>query len=577
MKYFKIIIFIFIATAIFSSCQEDLLERYPLDQVSSADFFKQPNDLKIYVNQFYNDALFPVFFGAILGNPYRGGADDYNSDNQINGMVLDERLAGTRTVSYSGRVGWDYSYVRKINYFFDNYKKCQANFNDYKQYVGEAYFFRALIYFQLMQTFGEVVYVKTTLQTNSPELFLPKTPRNIVADNIIADLDSAATYLSDVKNDGCSRLNKWIALALQTRVALYEGSWEKYHASDAFKVSTPQADKYFNKVVEGATAIMNSGKFDIYSTGSPSTDYAKLFTQRDYSTNKEVLFWKKFSTALSINNNKNYSLEFPYNKSITKGMADSYLCTDGKPISLSPLYIGANTLIDEAKNRDPRFAQSIATPEVSWMIDASGTKTWNDVYTNINTATKFNAPTGYVMYKGYDPILANHNLNYEETPSIYYRYAEVLLNFAEAKAELNSLTQADVDVSIKKLRDRVGMPNLVLASITADPKWDFQTLSPVLNEIRRERRVELSNEGLRWNDIARWAAADVLIAGKRPKGCKGSQFASSTFPVDENGLLDPYQTALPNGYGFVINRDYLNPIPQSELTLNPQLVQNPGW
>ena len=579
MKYFKtkIIVGLIALSAIFNACQKDILEKYPLDQVSSVDFMKTPNDLKIYVNQFYNDALFPVFWGTILGNPYRGGADDYNSDNQINGATIDVRLQGTRTVSYSGAIGWNYNDVRKINYFFDNYKKCTGDFKNYQQYVGEAYFFRAVIYFQLMQTFGDVPLLTTVPETNSPELYKPRTPRNIVADKIISDLDSAAMYLSDVKNDGASRIHKWIALAFQTRVALYEGTWEKYHASDAFKVASPQPAKYFNKVVESATAIMNSGKFDIYTTGNPTSDYANLFIQRDYSTNKEVLFWKKFSTALSINNNKNYQQEYPYNKSITKELADSYLCTDGKPITGNPLFSGYTTITDEMKNRDPRFYQTIFTPNAPWMIDATGTKFWNDVYTNINSATKFNSPSGYVLRKGYDPLFVNHNLNYEETPSIYYRYAEVLLNFAEAKAELGTITQDDIDKSIKKLRDRVGMPDLNLATIATDLKWDFTTLSPIINEIRRERRVELATEGFRWPDIARWAAADELIVGKRPKGFKGSQIAAQLFPVDENGFLDPFKASLPNGYGFVLNRDYLNPIPQSELVLNPELEQNPGW
>jgi starch-binding outer membrane protein, SusD/RagB family len=578
MKLSKIIIVCFIASsAIFNACQKDMLEKYPLDQVSSADFMKQPNDLKIYMNQFYNDELFPAVYGQILNNPYRGGADDFDSDNQINGASIDTRLQGLRTVSYVGRVTWDYSYVRKINYFFDNYKKCTGDFKYYQQYVGEAYFFRALIYFQLMQTFGDVPLLTTTLQTNSPELYEPKTPRNIVADKIISDLDSAAIYLSDVKNDGCSRISKWIALAFQTRVALYEGTWEKYHATDAFKVSTPQPEKYFNKVVDAATTMMNSGKFDIYSTGNPTSDYVDLFNLRNYSTNNEVLFWKKFSTALSINNNRNYSLEYPNNRSITKELADAYLCSDGKPIAGNPLFSGYNSITDEMKNRDPRFYQTIFTPDATWMIDASGTKYWTDVYAKLNSATNYNAPSGYVSHKGYDPLMTNHSLNYEETPSIYYRYAEVLLNFAEAKAELGTITQADIDISIKKLRDRVGMPNLNITSIVNDPKWDFPTLSPIINEIRRERRVELANEGFRWPDIARWAAADELIVGKRPKGFKGSQISSTVFPVDEDGFLDPFKVSLPSGYGFVLNRDYLNPIPQSELVLNPKLLQNPGW
>lgn len=153
----------------------------------------------------------------------------------------------------------------------------------------------------------------------------------------------------------------------------------------------------------------------------------------------------------------------------------------------------------------------------------------------------------------------------------------MLLNYIEAAAELGTATQNDLNITIKKLRDRVGMPNLVANNIAVDPNWDFPTLSPLLNEIRRERRVELIGEGFRWNDIARWAAADELIVGQRPKGFFGGQITSQLIPVDENGFLDPLKTSLPSGYGFKLNRDYLNSIPISEIVLNENLKQNPGW
>lgn len=582
MKFNKIIIGGFIAfSAMFTACQNDLLEKYPLDQVSSAAFLKQPSDMEIYMNQFYSNALFPlnqILYGQQQSVPYREGGDDYNSDNQVNGATIDTRLQGTNTVSYSRGRTWNFADIRSINYFFDNYKKSKAPFDDYKQYVGEAYFFRAVMYFQLLQTFGDVPLITTTLETTSPELFEQRSPRNSVADKIISDLDSAVLLLSDVKNDGCSRINKWIALTFQTRVALYEGTWEKYHAGDPFGVSNSQPEKYLNKVVEAAKTMMNSGKFDIYSTGKPTSDYGSLFTLRDYSTNKEVLFWKKYSIPLQIYNNKNYFSEFPNSRTLTKGLADSYLCNDGKPITDNPLFGGYNSLTTEMANRDPRFYQTIFTPDAPWEVSGTDVTNWSYVYERLNTVRDYNVPTGYVPRKGYDPLMIYHHTNFEETPAIYYRYAEVLLNFAEAKAELGTVTQADIDISIKKLRDRVGMPNLNLSSITTDPKWDFPSLSPVINEIRRERRVELATEGFRWPDIARWAAADELIVGKRPKGFSVAQvIAPSPYPIDTDGFLDPFKTAMPSGYGFKVGRDYLNPIPESELMLNPKLVQNPGW
>lgn len=575
MKYLKISSAFIALLIVLNSCQKSLLDKIPLDQVSSGAFFLQPSDMQIYMNQFYTDVMFPVQYGSILNNPYDGSQDDFNSDNEVNSNLINTRLKGDRTLQ-DAATGWNFADVRSINYFFDNYKKCTAPFADYQQYVGEAHFFRALIYFKLLRRFGDVPWITTELQPNSPELYDARTPRNVVADNIISELDSAALYLTENRNGGSSRIYKGIALALQTRVAIYEGTWEKYHAGDPFGVANPEPEKYFNKVVEVASTMMNSGFFQIYNTSNPLSDYNNLFKLRDYTSTTEVLFWKEFSTNLGINNQRNYKLEVPFGSSLTKGLADSYLCTDGKPISVSSLFQGYATITDEIKNRDPRFNQTIFAPANDWEV-SDKILSWNDVYSNLNTSSNYYAPTGYVQRKGYDPLMINHSTNFEEDPVIQFRYAEVLLNFAEAKAELGTITQSDLDNSIGLLRARVGMPNIILGSITNDPNWDFPSLSPIINEIRRERRVELAIEGFRWSDIARWAAADELIVGKRPKGFKGSQIPGTAFPNDSNGFLDPFQTALPSGYQFKINRDYLDPIPLDQIVLNSKLTQNPGW
>ena len=570
MNYIKIIISFIGLSLTFNACQEDYLERYPLDEISAADFFKTPNDLKIYMNQYYHKSNFPL--------PAFDALSDLRQDTYIGETGIDTRLQGTRTVASGSAIG--YTSIRSVNYFIANYKKCEGDFKDYKQYVGEAHFFRAKFYFDLLKGFGDVPWVTKVLGTDSPELYEARTPRNIVADNIIADLDTAAMYLTEDKTNGCSRINKWMALLLQSRIALYEGTWEKYHNGTPFGVSNAQPAKYLNKAVEAATAIMNSAKYDIYSTGKPTSDYVDLFGLRDYSTNKEVMFWSKMSETLGVySNGKLYRLEAPSGYGITKSMADSYLCTDGQPITTSPLYKGNNTILDEMKDRDPRFYQTIFTPDAPWLIDANGvTKTWNEVFVKLFSNSTYACPTGYARRKDYNPIASYHSQNYEVAPSIQYRYAEVLLNFAEAKAELGTITQADIDISIKKLRSRVGMPNLTLSNIPNDPDWKFPTLSPTINEIRRERKVELVLENLRWNDIARWAAADELIVGTRPKGGKVSQYIKKpAYTVDSEGFLDPFQKAMPNGYGFVLDRDYLNPISETQLLLNPNMVQNPGW
>ncbi len=571
MRKLNIIVSIIALFMLISSCNKDFLDRSPLDEVGESDFFKSPNDLETYLNQFYN-------FG--VSHEY---GSDVGTDNAIY-KSISTWLDGENTLDDA--VSPNFGPVRSINYFFDNYRRVEENadFSEYQQFLGEAYFFKARIYFGLLESYGNIQWYNSVLSTDSPDLYKKRDPRNVVADNIIACLDTAVMYMDEDRTDGASRLNKWMALLLQSRIALYEGTWEKYHNGDPFGVSNSQPEKYLNKAVEAATQIMNSGLYDVYTTGKPTEDYYDLFaTLRTYSDNPEVLLWKEYNNELGkgetvFRRQRNYGQYTPYDHTFTKELADAYLCTDGKPISVSPLFMGYDSLVLEEQNRDPRFYQTISTPDQPWVIHSDGSVTYfRELYDKLNSGEAYNASCGYCMRKGYDAREIYQVPQYGEEPGIVYRYGEVLLNFAEAKAELGSITQTDLDISVNKLRDRVGMAHLEMADITADPNWDFPALSPLINEIRRERRVELAHEGFRGMDISRWSAAGELIVGKRPKGLKASQLNSNPFPVDANGFLDPYRDAIPSGYGFHVGRDYLNAIPKSQLVLNPELNQNPGW
>ncbi len=573
MKYYNIILF-FASVLMFFSCEEDFLDRRPLDKVGQSDYFKTPEDLATYMNQFYNNASFPTVPSYGL---------DYDSDNAVT-KNFNAILAGTRTLDGAG--GISFSRIRSVNYFFDNYHSVKENhaLDEYKQYLGEAHFFRAITYYGLLQNWGDIQWFSSVPGTESEALYDERDPRNFIADKIIADLDTAALYLQEAKTDGVSRINKWMALLIQSRVALYEGSWEKYHAGGPFAVANAQPEKYFTKAAEAASKVMESGLYELYSTGSPEVDYYNLFsTQRDYSGNSEVLFWKKFDNELgkgesSFRTEVNFRGRTPNEHSITKELADYYLSEDGQPISVSPLFQGHQTLTAEAQDRDPRFYQTIGVPGYPWVTTSAGEVTnYDALYDILNRGIEQNSPGGYVVRKGYDTREIYQVPQYEETPEIIYRYGEVLLNFAEAKAELGNITQADLDKSINKLRERVGMPPLVIGEIVEDPEWNFPDLSPLINEIRRERRVELALEGFRFDDIMRWAAADELLVGKRPRGFRAAQVDENPYPVDDQGFLDPYRESLPGGYGFKVERDYLNAIPKNQLELNPALQQNPGW
>lgn len=574
-QIFKLLILVLYIASI-TGCKDNIdLNRFPLDMVSTEDYWKTTNDLDLYINQFYNaftpsssDRLQFVF------------AADMQTDD-FTYVEANERLRGSRIVPSTG--GWDYSNIRNINYFFDNYHRCQEPFDAYKTIVGAAHFFRAWFFFNLVKEYGDVPYFSTALNTNSEELYMVRTPRSQVVDSIIVDLDNAINYLPSGKQLGGTKLSKEIALLVKSRVCLYEGTWEKYHTG-VFGVSNPNPEKYLNLAVEAANTLIQSGQYSIYSKGSPKWNYF-FFADIDYSNNPEVLLWKKYDLDLGVGHARQFQIATGKGGGIgiTKSLVDSYLCTDGKPISQSSLYQGDGDLKTVTTNRDPRLIQTIFTPGFPLQIRNGDTTYF--VRPAIDQSAHTVCPTGYQLNKtlNFDPIhhksLDTHADGF--TGWIWFRYAEVLLNYAEAKAELGTLNQQDIDKSIKLLRDRVGMPNLIISDIPNDPNWLFPDLSPVINEIRRERRVELVAESFRWDDIARWAAADEVIIGKRPLG---GNFNSNDYPdlsaADyrlTDGYFDPLQNQIPAGYGFVLGRDYLSPISTEELTLNPNLEQNPGW
>lgn len=559
-----------------TGCKDDIdLNRFPLDMVSSEDYWKTTNDLDLYVNQFYT-----VFNPSASDKLQEVFAADMQTDD-FTYVEANARLRGSRVVPSTG--GWNYNNIRNINYFFDNYERCEEPFDAYKSVVGAAHFFRAWFYFNLVKEYGDVPYFSKALNTDSEELYMVRTPRNRVVDSIIVDLDNAINYLPSGKQLGGTKLSKEVALLFKSRVCLYEGTWEKYQTG-VFGVSNPNLEKYLNLAVEAANTLIQSGQFSIYSKGSPEWNYF-FFAEIDYSNNPEILFWKKYDLDIGVGHARQFQIAAGKSGGIgiTKSLIESYLCTDGKPISQSPLYQGDENLKTLTTNRDPRLIQTIFTPGFPLQIRNGDTTYF--VRPAVDQAAHTVCPTGYQMNKtlNFDPIhhksLDTHADGY--TGWILFRYAEVLLNYAEAKAELGTLTQQDIDKTIKLLRDRVNMPNLIISDIPNDPNWLFPDLSPVVNEIRRERRVELVAESFRWDDIARWAAADEVIIGRRPLGGKFNSIdypdlSATDYRLTE-GYFDPLQDQLPGGYGFMSNRDYLSPISTQELTLNPNLEQNPGW
>jgi starch-binding outer membrane protein, SusD/RagB family len=575
---------ILIGVIAFSACRKNLLDLVPKDKITDAEYWHTLNDLQLYCNSFYNGIL-PTYQGFDDG-PY---SVDANSDNMI-AATYNSANNGERTVPASGG-GWSWGALRNINYFLANYNKVAGADSAKNIFVGEALFFRSWFYFNMLKSFGDLPWINKPMQvTDTALIYSTRLKRNIIVDSMIQDLDRAISYLPGKKSAQAMRVNKEIAMAFESRIALYEGTWEKYHSGDPFGVPGSDGTKYLQKAADVAGALINENLYQLDNQGVPF-GYWKLFNQTDYSGSKEVMFWRKYSVTdnPSFGNNWVRTLYLGGGVGLTKNLVDDYLTINGKPIAADPSYQGDDSLSLVVTNRDPRLRQTICVPDKDHPISVQ--PNGSTIYFTVpvfNGDPALICPTGYQLYKGSSPdYLQQQNISYiGYTGLILIRYAEVLLNYAEAKAELGTLQQTDVDMSINKLRSRVGMPNLDISNITVDPNWRFPNLSPIINEVRRERRVELAAEGMRKDDIFRWAAAGTLIKAWKPKGAKKNQWTTlvpanvlKNYPTDANGYIEFFQkvSGLVSGFQFNPNRDYLSPLPSNELVLNLNLQQNPGW
>lgn len=578
MKLIKKILLLLMPISLMIGCSDAFMDRPDLDNITSDSYWKTPEDLNLFVIPFYTS-----FPGWGVGS-WNGGIywNDNNSDNILTSSI-NTRLAGQNTIN-TGTGNWSFSSLRSVNTFLAKYQEVDAPFSEISQYVGEGYFFRAYYYFNLVQNYGDVPWLSKPLEPNSEELYNPRDARNVVVDSILLDLDKAIEYMSSGENSNGNRLNKEIALLFKSRVALYEGTWEKYHQGTVFGVDGSDGTKYLEIAATTAKQLIdNPSGYGIHNTGNINEDYRLLFNQTSYAGSKEVMLWRAFNRDLSVAHNGQRYLAMigPGGQGITKELVDQYLCTDGKPISLSTEYQGDHGLVQVSTNRDPRFAQTIYLPGDP-VINGTVVEAFQN--SQLGVSGEGGCPSGYTIFKG-----ANHDLEQSSaggvgtTSSPIFRFAEALLNYAEARAELGTITQADIDITINLLRDRVGMPHLSIASIEADPNWEFPALSPIINEVRRERQIEFAAEGYRFDDLMRWQAADELIVGKRMKGV---YFMQADFPnivpgtdvlIDGDGYVDPHKGQITTGNQFNVNRDYLLPVPINEITLNPNLTQNPGW
>ena len=549
--------YILIALVLLVGCSKDL-DLTPQDTISDVTFWETSSDFKLAANDLYFSLEVFDFW-------------DVESDIAFN--VPNPISNGTiQTTETDENWNSSYTFIRGCNKIIAMAKETSVSEDEeIKRFVAEAMFFRAYNYWKLFRLYGRVQIVADVLDINSDELYDSRNTRKETVDFILDDLTKAVTDLpekSELSEGNIGRITKGAALALKARVALFEGTWQKYREGSDFS-------EYINTAISAASDVMNSSQYSLYTEGEES--YRYLFIDEG-DNSSECILDRRYQKDV-------FGQSFPHQIQQTgylptKKLADMYLCEDGLPVSQSPLFQGYNTITSEFQNRDPRMTMTMMVP---------GTNAYQPLYSGAVENWPFrpqrNANTGYILYKFMSENVTANMLGAQDDPHSFdyhlIRYAEVLLIYAEAIFERDgSIGDGDLDKSINLIRQRVNMPALTNSFVSSNGL-------DMLEEIRRERTIELAMENFRYDDLRRWKTAETELI-EDVKGIKivDSEWAEPIIidGTNENPYLDnSWQT---DENGFIIaegdrvfdpNKHYLRSIPTKEVLLNPNLEQNPNW
>lgn len=529
--------FVLIFASIFS-CE---VERLPETSISDQTFWRSETDLIAATNYLY--IFVPGFNNEDVWSDDAIGL----SSNQISDG---SRLAPSTDANYTE----PYRLIRAANNIIEKAPLAASNVAaaTLDRYVADARFFRAWGYFSLVQKYGSVPLILKILSDESPELLEPASPREKIFDQIYQDLDFAVAKLPTMATLGVAnygKISRTAAQAFKARVALFEGTRSKFHG-----YGDPM--KHLNLAVEASKEIIDGRQHTLYA------NYFDLFQMAGEGfANKENIIVKPYGVSLAdrvLTHTYFRSTLENGNKNPTKSLVDSYVMTDGLHITKSPLYKTPVVSNDVFTNRDERLSHSVFKKGDPYIF----TKKIFDISPLVFQKT------GFCFRKFSNIDDWNNQASFIDRPIL--RYAEVLLTYAEAKFELtNSITDADLDISINLLRTRAKIAKLNNALVTNN------NLS-MRDEIRRERRVELAQEGHRYWDIIRWKIAEIEL----PKPVLGNFFFKAEFGTATTVNLTPDNFILVTPASFrKFNpaKDYLWPMPLNEISLNPNLKQNPGW
>ena len=576
MKTLQKILATILLGAACSSCDLTLI---PEDTVTPQTFFKTETDLRLWTNQFY----------TMLESP--DNAAGLNADDMVDKSMGDV-ISGTRMAS--NEKGWTWTALRKINYYLANSHNCTDEAVRTK-YDGVAYFFRAYFYYEKVLRYGDVPWYEQVIGSEEEELLKkPREDRGIIMDHVMNDLKNAIEMLPREKD--VARVTRWSALALKSRIALYEGTWRKYR-------NLPDADKYLQLAADAASTFISESGYSLYKEGTEP--YRDLFCSDD-AKQEEVILARIYNfKGLNLSHNVQFNIRNPQQVS----RAVSRTITSWPTVRASPKKRTRNDVLHRRDRRTrPRMAQTVLCP--GYIAKGEESVTANDM----------TAMTGYEPIK-FVSTAAHSGASKGTSDWPLFRTAEVYLNYAEAKAELGTLTKDDLLISIDRIRDRAGMKGLDMAAANANPDPFLLACYPnvtksentgVILEIRRERTIELVMEGLRMWDMFRWKEGAQLVNETNPY--YGIYFSEpGLYDMDGDGRNDlelyvDKQTSSPadgltvlrigsdiilsdmaENRGYVVawstlkytwneERDYLWPIPADQRVLTGGLLtQNPGW
>jgi hypothetical protein len=563
-----------IAVASLSFSISSCLDLAPQDQLADGNLWTEASDFKYLANNFYGWTR--DMSGIFNDEPHA----DIRSDLMLPKDATNSFSHGNNTIpTTDANYTNAYSRIRRCNLLLQN----AAGYNNAEsidQYVGEAHFFRAYFHFELVQLYGDVIIDRKVIDIGSSELTAKRDDRGSVIDFCIEDLNAAIALLPDAEPER-GRINKWAAYAFLSRVALYEGTWQKFRGNEA------RGKELLDIAAKAAKAVIDSSVYQLFKPEALGIyAYKYLFTLEDAqctpvasinkSSNKEYIFYRRHDNDLSRANINITAGAVANAYHINRKFVNMYLCNDGLPIDKSPLFEGYATTTSEFAHRDNRMYNCFLQDGEKYWKNNQGANRID--WKGMEGEDAANAQTCVVIIgTGYQ----NRKWGTERRVNDYYegydfpiiRYAEVLLNYAEAVYERDgTISDNDLDYSLNLVRGRVNpdMPKLSNNFVNSNG-LNMQT------EIRRERTIELYFEGFRIDDLKRWKTAETEmpqpVVGIR---WTGTEFAS-IWAMEVNTPKDADGCIIREDGRTWTEKNYLLPLPSDQLQLNPNLGQNPGW